>query len=159
MKKIFAFFIILSLLAVVLPSCKGGGGGSSAKFEELEKILDKQKELKDVLIGINTLDDLKAKKDTYVALNIAILKMSVASLKKVLTMSRTDQLAYAAKNAKMQQDNQALAVELLSFNKKLAGIKGGMEYLTELSKLVGKETIPLATELQKLYKQLQENIK
>jgi len=157
MKKILTILTILCLLAVMLSACKGSSD-SGSKFSDLDKILEKQKELKVVLGSINTLDDLKAKKDIYVNLNIDILKMSIASLKKALSISKEDALAYVTKSANLQRKNQALAAELISFNTKLAKIKGGKEYLMEIAKEVGKKTIPMVKEMQQLRQKLKKKI-
>lgn len=153
--KRLSVLLCLIMLVVSVPAL--GAADKTEKLpadtlKHLDLILAKQKELLTLLRGIQSLDDLKASRDKYVALSRQIIHMTIASLKQVKAGSDKDAKAYMEKNKQMQKENSSLRREMRDLSNKIKALPGAKEYMEKLGKELRKEFTPLSKELMALYR-------
>jgi len=123
------------------------GGDATAEFD---KLLAKNKELAKIMEGIKTLDDLKRKKSQYVKINVEILKLNIASLRKAVTLSPDQLKAYVAKSAAMNKTNADFGKKLVEMQKQVMEIKGARDFLAATQKELAEKLRPLTKEMNDL---------
>lgn len=96
---------------------------------EFDKILVKNKELAKIMEGIKTLDDLKKRRPEYVKINVEILTLTIASLRKAVKLSPEGLGAYVAKSASMNKANADFGKKMVEMQKAVMKIKGAKEFL------------------------------
>jgi len=132
---------------------KGGMRQAPAKSDataEFDKILAKNKELAKIMGEIKTLDDLKKKKPEYVKLNVDILKLTIASLRKAVSLSPEQLRAYVTKYTAMNKANAEFGKKLVEMQQRVMKIEGAKKFITETQKSLAEKLKPLALEMRDL---------
>jgi len=117
---------------------------------EFDKILAKNKELAKIMEGIKTLDDLKKRRSEYVKLNVEILTLTIASLKKAVKASPEGFKAYVAKSASMNQTNADFGKKMVKMQRAIMKIKGAKKFLAKTQKELAEKLTPLVKEMGEL---------
>jgi len=126
---------------------------------EFARILSKNKALAKIMEGIKTLDDLKKMRPEYVKLNVDILKLTIASLKKAVTLSPKRLRNYVAKYTAMNKANAEFGSKLVKIQKRVMKIEGAKKYIVETQKALGEQLKPLTSEMRDLAGQYMRKLK
>ncbi len=126
---------------------------------EFDKILTKNKELAKIMEGIKTLDDLKQKKAEYVKLNVEILKLTIASLRKAVKLSAEQLKVYVTKNGAMNQANAEFGKKLVRTQQRILKIDGAKKFIADTQKELAEQLKPLAKEMRELMGQYSVKMK
>jgi len=117
-------------------------------------------ELLNTLKSIQTVDNLKEKMRHILYLQKKIMNIFFNSIKNVLTKSVDIQMAFYGYNKLMKQENAPILKEIIKERKRIAKIPGAMEEIHKIrvSVEINNEINQLVRDIQKVYKQLENNV-
>jgi chromosome segregation ATPase len=132
---------------------------TAADTAEFSRILEKNKALARTMQSIKTLDDLKRTRPDYVKINIDILKLTIASLKKAVHLSPKRLRNYVAKYIEMNKANADFGKKLVQIQKRVMQLEGAKAYIAQTQKALAQKLKPLTTQMRELASQYMKKMK